>query len=226
LREGLRTHERPNDSSASVPARSGREGLALLAANPLRGIFRVGGGPKTTSCVGLLVALVAALLAQTATADSLRCNGRLLKVGDPTARLLAECGEPLSRGVVAVVRDFDDGEQVRSSYVETWSYPTASTRGYQLVRFESGRLVGEGMRCRAGLVREGDAKVTVLQKCGEPTTRDSAGLVDEQPGPAERSTRSESLVEQWVYSQQKGSLLRIVEVRGGRIESITNGPRQ
>lgn len=173
-----------------------------------------------------LLVVVAALLAQTASADSMRCDGRLLKVGDPKARLLAECGKPLSRDVVAVVRAFDDGEQIRSSYAETWSYETAGVGGYRLLRFEGGRLVGGGMRCQTGLVGEGDTTVTVLQKCGEPATRDSAGLVNETPGPASRSVLSESLIEQWVYSGGKGSLLKIVVLRSGRIESIENGPRQ
>lgn len=174
----------------------------------------------------LLVAMAAALLAQTAAADSLRCNGRLLKVGDPKARLLAECGEPLSRDVVAVVRALDNGEQIRSRYAETWSYETPSTTGYRLLRFEGGRLVGVGMRCEAGLVEAGNTTVTVLQKCGEPVTRDAAGLVNEPPGPASRSVLTESPVEQWVYSGGKGSLLKIVLLRGGEIESIENGPRE
>jgi hypothetical protein len=183
-------------------------------ARPPRGVFT------------LLLVVVTALLAQTAAADSLRCNGKLLKVGSLKARLLAECGKPLSRNVVAVVRTFDDGEQIRWSYAETWSYETAGVHGYRLLRFEGGRLVGEGMRCEAGLLEEGDTTVTVLQKCGEPTTRDGAGLVAETPGPASRSVLTESPIEQWVYSAGKGSLLKIVVLRDGRIESIENGPRQ
>lgn len=173
-----------------------------------------------------VVIVIAALLAPTANAASLRCDGALLKVGDPKVRLLTECGKPLSSSVIAVLRDFGDGEPVRSSYAETWSYETAGVDGYRLLRFEGGRLVGEGMRCEDGLVREADTTVTVLQKCGEPVTRDSDGLVNEAPGPASRSVRSESLIEQWVYSAGEGSLLKIVVLRGGRIESIENGPRR
>jgi hypothetical protein len=172
----------------------------------------------------LLVSLL--LLAQAAAADSLRCGGKLLKPEDTKARLVAACGRPLSRDVVAVVRALDDGQQVRAAYTETWSYETPSVSGFQVLRFESGRLVGEGMRCEAGLVEEGDTTVTVLQKCGEPATRDTAGLVNEPPGPASAAVLSESLVEQWVYSEGEGTLLRIVTLRDGRIESIETGPRQ
>ncbi len=180
----------------------------------------------TRAALVVLAAIVAACFAQTAAAGALRCDGSLLKVGDPKARLIAKCGEPVSQDVVAVVRAFDDGEQVRSSYSVTWAYPTAGVEGYRLLQFEAGRLVGKGMRCKAGLVEAGDTPVTVLAKCGEPVTRDTAGIVNEPPGPAARAVRSESLVEQWVYSQGEGSLLKIVVLRDGRIESIENGPRQ
>lgn len=174
----------------------------------------------------VLVAAAAVLLDQAAAADPLRCNGKLLKPGDPKARLVAACGEPLSRDVVAVVRAYEDGEQIRSSYAETWSYETAGVAGYRQLRFEAGRLVGDGMRCAGGLVQRGDTTVTVLQKCGEPAGRDSAGLVQEPPGPAARAVQSESLVEQWVYSGGPGSLLRIVVLRAGIIESIESGRRE
>jgi len=174
----------------------------------------------------LVVLAIVVVFSSGASAESLRCDGKLLKVGDPKARLLSACGEPLSRDVVAVVRALANGKQVRSSYVETWSYQTAGVREYQLLRFEAGRLVGDGMRCEAGLVEAGDATATVLQKCGEPASRDATGLVDEPPGPAAPAVVSESLVEQWVYSGGEGALLRIVSLRDGRIESIENGPRQ
>jgi hypothetical protein len=176
--------------------------------------------------LALLAATGLALVAAPAWAGSLRCDGKLLKPGDPKARLLAACGEPLSRDVVAVVRELEDGEQLRASYGEVWSYQTAGVEGYRLLQFEAGRLVGEGMRCEAGLVRTGDSTVTVLQKCGEPVTRDAAGLQNEPPGPAAPAVVSETLVEQWVYSEGPGSLLRIVALRDGRIESIENGPRR
>lgn len=182
---------------------------------------------RAARAIGVVVVLaIATVLAPTAAADSLRCGGKLLKPGDPKARLLAACGEPLSRDVVAVVRALDDGQQVRSSYAETWSYETAGVRGYRTLRFESGRLVGEGMRCEAGLVEEGDTTVTVRQKCGEPVTRDAAGLTNDPPGPASAAVLSETLVEQWVYSEGEGTLLRILVLRDGRIESIETGPRQ
>ncbi|MBW2230632.1 MAG: DUF2845 domain-containing protein [Deltaproteobacteria bacterium] len=172
------------------------------------------------------VVLATLLFAQVTVAASLRCNGQLLEVGDSKARLVSACGQPLSRDVVAVVRAYADGEQIRSSYAEEWSYETASVQGYQLLRFEGGRLAGQGMRCGDLLVAAGDTTVTVLQRCGEPLARDAAGLVHESPGPASRAISSESPIERWVYSQGEGTLLKIITLRGGLIEQIEEGQRQ
>jgi hypothetical protein len=182
--------------------------------------------PLARAALATGVVLLTSLLAHSAAASSLRCNGRLIEVGDPKARLVSECGQPLSREVVEVIRAYDDGEQVRALYAEEWAYETAGVEKHRVLRFEGGRLVGEGMRCAGKLVVEGDSTVTVLQRCGEPITRDTAGLVHEAPGPASRSVVSDSPVEQWIYSQGKGSLLKIVLLRGGTIERIEDGPRQ
>jgi hypothetical protein len=176
--------------------------------------------------VPVVLLVSAALLAHEAVAESLRCEGKLIQVGDPKARLVAVCGQPLSREVVAVTRVYAEGRELRVSYVEEWSYATDGVEGFQLLRFDAGRLVGEGMRCAGGLVRSGDTTVTVLQKCGEPVSRDAAGLAQEPPGPASPAVVSDVSIEQWVYSQGEGSLLDIVTLRGGRVESIETGPRR
>jgi hypothetical protein len=180
----------------------------------------------TTRRSTLVLCTLALALPLPALADSIRCNGKLIQVGEPKARLIAECGEPLSKEVVAVERAYAEGQPVRVSYVEIWFYPSSNTEGYQTLRFEAGRLVGAGIRCKDHLVQPGDTKVTVLKRCGEPASRDAAGSQQASPGPAARGPVSESLLEQWVYDFGPGRLLAIVTFRGGRIASIENGPRQ
>jgi len=187
---------------------------------------RASGRLRRRGALVALVAIAAAALPHAAFAGSLRCKGKLVQVGDPKARLVAACGEPISRDVVAVVRAYEDGEKIQSSYAEEWAYPTAGVEGHRILRFVGGRLVGEGMRCSGRLVRPGDTTVSVLQRCGEPVTRDSAGLAHPPPGSASRAVVSDSPIEQWVYSQGEGSFLRIVRLRGGTIESIETGPRR
>lgn len=198
----------------------------MTELRPIRGLREALSPPGAGRALRAGVALASAvLLAQTASAESIRCDGALVEVGDPKVRLLAECGEPLSRDVVAVVKVLADGEEIRSSYAETWSYETGA-REYRVLRFEGGKLVGDGMRCGRDLVEAGDTTLAVLQNCGEPVSREAAGRVNDPPQPAARNVVSESLVEHWTYSQGPGKFSQIVVLREGRIEAIENGSRE
>ena len=57
------------------------------------------------------------------------------------------------------------------------------------------------MECNGNLVSSGDSQATVLQNCGEPTSRDG---------------------DQWTY-QQDNSLSKIVTFGGGVVLTITDG---
>jgi hypothetical protein len=173
---------------------------------------------------GLLCAL-ALVLPAPASADSLRCDGKLIQVGDPKARLIAACGSPLSREVVAFERAYADGEPVRIETVEEWTYPAPNADGFRNLRFVAGRLVGDGIRCEGALVQHGDTTAAVRKRCGEPITRDSAGLRRTAPGPASPGPVREVALEQWVYDRGPGRPLSIVSLRGGRVTAIENGSR-
>jgi hypothetical protein len=192
-------------------------------------ISRFGSSASIAARIGVPLALLCGLvlaLPGDALADSVRCDGRLIEVGDPKARLAAACGEPFSKDVVAVERVYADGRPVRIDYVEEWTYPAQNTLGYDLLRFEGGRLASPGIRCGEHLVEAGDTMAVVLQRCGAPRSRDSAGLLAESPGPAAPAPTSEVLLEQWVYDRGPGQLLSIVTLRGGRITAIEDGPRR
>ncbi len=168
----------------------------------------------------------ASLVSGAAQAGSMRCDGKLIQPGDTKARLTVACGPPLVRDVVAVERALAEGEPIRLDYVETWTYPVPSSEGFQLLRFEAGRLVGEGMRCEGALVEAGHTTATVLQRCGEPLARDAEGLAPASAAPAPSTAPLEVPIEQWVYDRGKGRLLAIVTIRGGRVESIEDGERR
>jgi hypothetical protein len=59
----------------------------------------------------------------------------------------------------------------------------------------------DSMECNGNLVSSGDSQATVLQNCGEPTSRDG---------------------DQWTY-QQDESLSKIVTFGGGVVLTITDG---
>ena len=64
------------------------------------------------------------------------------------------------------------------------------------------------MRCGQYLVREGDTKVDVIRRCGEPYFRQLISGADERT------------VEQWFYIPTTTQFQRIVTIRGTRVERI------
>jgi hypothetical protein len=97
-------------------------------------------------------------------------------------------------------------------------------------------------RCGSKLVREGDTKVEVLIRCGEPLTKDASRTLvgvnkvtttDKTPGgeigiteTTREATRAEYAdVETWTYNPGVGRFLRILTFVGGRLTSVETGDR-
>ncbi len=87
-------------------------------------------------------------------AHALRCNGRLVTLGDHQVEVLDRCGEPIYVGNRTVYpyevrldgdRVHDSGRLVRIAnlpiLVEEWVYDLGSSRFRQVLRFRDGRLV-------------------------------------------------------------------------------------
>lgn len=178
--------------------------------------------------IQLALVLLGGLVAAQAHAGSMRCNGRLIEPGDAKARLVAQCGAPMSKSIVAVERASAGATPTRLEYVEEWTYAAPSTSGFQILRFEAGRLTGDGMRCGNVVIREGDLTRTVLDECGEPISRDTAGLAPAAPAPVPSGEPPvlDVPIEQWVYDRGRGQFIAIVTVRGGRVEAIEDGRRR
>jgi len=73
------------------------------------------------------------------------------------------------------------------------------------------------MRCGNALVREGDRKVEVLLKCGEP-------LAAEKRHRCFYALGCET-VEEWIYDVGSQKMLRVLTFRGGRLQRIEQVPR-
>jgi hypothetical protein len=180
-----------------------------------------------------MLGLALLLISPAAATADMRCEGRLISAGDAKAELLARCGQPSSKSIVGVVRLREDASRVLSAYIDEWSYAVPGADPYQVLRFEGGRLVGDGLRCKGRLVGEGDTPARVHQLCGPPATRDAAGTQYMPAAPAPDSEdlvdvpeRSEILIMQWVYDPGPGQFMKIVTLEGGRVTEITDGPRQ
>lgn len=145
--------------------------------------------------------LLAACLALplVARADSLRCDGGIVSVGDTKLDLLGKCGAPTLREELAEersrVRVGADGRSVAGRAtavtVERWTYDFGPRQFVQHVTLEAGtvRAVARGSygydlgqrrdgppipraRCDQLAFHVGDGTLDLLARCGEPALRD------------------------------------------------------
>jgi len=85
----------------------------------------------------------------------------------------------------------------------------------------------QSLRCNGNLVGEGDSKLLVLYRCGQPLLKDSycAPVVYSQtlypvPEPFASSFVPCQPVEDWLYERGPGNLLATVRLRAGVVRSI------
>lgn len=80
-----------------------------------------------------LILLTASVLTQGAWAG-IRCGSKLIDVGDFSAYVLRQCGEPQSRQVVSGAAGAD------SPLVEQWVYDFGTSKPLRVLTFVGGRL--------------------------------------------------------------------------------------
>ncbi|WP_138517110.1 DUF2845 domain-containing protein [Limnobacter alexandrii] len=88
----------------------------------------------------------------------------------------------------------------------------------------------EALRCSQGSAYEGDSRVSVLYKCGQPALKDTfcdpvyfPGTLHPVPSPFAQSVAPCLPVELWVYDRGQGNLIATVRFRGGVVQSISYG---
>jgi hypothetical protein len=88
----------------------------------------------------------------------------------------------------------------------------------------------ESLRCAAGIVAEGDSRLSLVYKCGEPTLQQSFCATvyystTGYPVPDYLAPLVAPcvLVEEWLYDRGPGNMMATVHIRSGRVESITYG---
>ncbi|MFM2448675.1 MAG: hypothetical protein RIS44_1125 [Pseudomonadota bacterium] len=92
----------------------------------------------------------------------------------------------------------------------------------------------ESLRCNGQIASEGDSRLSLLYKCGEPLLKDSycAAVYAPRTG---RPTHERFVVqpgvcvpiEEWLYDRGPGNLMATVRFRDGVVQTITygHGPR-
>lgn len=88
----------------------------------------------------------------------------------------------------------------------------------------------ESLRCEGHTAAEGDSKLSVLYKCGEPLLKDSycdSVYTNQSPYPVPEPFASALVpcqpIEEWVYDRGPGNLVATVRFRSGVVRSIVYG---
>jgi len=88
----------------------------------------------------------------------------------------------------------------------------------------------ESLRCTGGIASEGDSRLSVFYKCGQPALRDDycapvygPGALYPVPEPFASSVVPCQPVEEWLYDRGTGNLMATVRFRSGVVQSITYG---
>jgi hypothetical protein len=86
----------------------------------------------------------------------------------------------------------------------------------------------ESLRCSNGIAAEGDSRLAVISKCGQPDLRDGYcapvyynGTV--VPGALPYAYVPCIYTEEWVYERGPGAFMATVRIRDGRVQSISYG---
>lgn len=105
--------------------------------------------------------------------------------------------------------------------------PLQSAAALAVLAFAAAPAAAESLRCNGMIASEGDSKLSVLYKCGEPLLKDSfcAPVVDLRSGqPVPDSIAGWIVpcqtVEEWLYDRGPGNMLAKVRFRGGVVLSI------
>lgn len=104
------------------------------------------------------------------------------------------------------------------------------TVGMFVLFFLVSPVKSESLRCSQGSAYEGDSRVSVLYKCGQPALKDTfcdpvyfPGTLQPVPSPFAQSVVPCLPVELWVYDRGQGNLIATVRFRGGVVQSISYG---
>jgi Protein of unknown function (DUF2845) len=88
----------------------------------------------------------------------------------------------------------------------------------------------ESLRCNGASTSEGDSKLSVLYKCGQPLLADTfcapvylPGSLDPVPAPMAGLYVPCQPVEEWLYDRGPGNLMATVRFRDGKVQSIRYG---
>lgn len=182
--------------------------------------------------------LTGVLVGPVSASDSMRCGSRLISTGARAAEIIATCGEPDYRDVWNYPQPYT-GQWV--SDIEQWYYNFGPNQLLRVLELRHGRLRridtdGYGFHesatrhCAPGDLLEGMSKYRLLQRCGDPVTREFRNLVRPWPPGSGRLGERPRYVEQvyreeWVYNFGPRYFMRVLTLENGRVTDVDNAGR-
>jgi hypothetical protein len=94
----------------------------------------------------------------------------------------------------------------------------------------AGPASAESLRCQGGIAAEGDSRLALLYKCGQPQLTDTycapvyyPGTLEPVPERFARGLVPCEQIEEWLYERGPGNLVATVYLRSGIVQSIRYG---
>jgi hypothetical protein len=195
---------------------------------------------KKTRLVLSILALVLTFPLSDAYSATLDCAGGIISSGDRRADLLAKCGEPDSKEshYEEISERFDRGVGRKLFVnVEDWTYDFGQNQLQRIVTLKNGTVVNirtgnygydknakpAKRECSEQTVSRGDLKSDVVEKCGEPTWKDSheEEFVERLDSGVE--VKRFVNVEEWTYDLGPNRFVRILTFKNGNLVDIKTG---
>lgn len=196
-----------------------------------------------------VAAILIAVSAPCARADSLRCAGGIVQTGDAKIDVLAKCGRPSlvedhlrERGTY----DARSGVARRvSAPVDVWTYDFGPNRFVQVIRLAKGRVVAiergsygyadqqpwrdrpKKATCDPAVLSEGKLTLEILARCGEPAIRDEweeeVTAVRQADGHVVATDTVYRTIALWTYDFGPNVFVRFVRIEDGWVTSVGTG---
>ena len=174
----------------------------------------------------------------------MRCNGKVVSVGDLKSEVIAKCGPPMFSNIISFEtkrEKFDNKINTVETPVEQMTYNQGPNTFLKILTFKEGKLIkiedGEKISDEVGdrdrfTASIGDSQAEIYAKYGEPSFKEvisinSTKSLPENSNDSDDSTQKVAeIVEQWTYNFAPGTFSKILTFKNGKLTEIEDGLRQ
>lgn len=175
---------------------------------------------------------------------AMRCNGKVVSVGDLKSDVIAKCGNPTFSNIISFeTKEETFGNKINTveTPVEQMTYNQGPNTFLKILTFKEGKLIkiedgekvsdDDGSRDRF-TASIGDPQAEIYAKYGAPSFKEvisiesTETLSEDQGERAASSQKISEIVEQWTYNFAPGTFSKILTFKNGKLTKIEDGLRQ